>query len=154
VRCPKSWYLSSFNAISWLLSYVHLWSRDIASPKLWTIGCLQGKQAYQGSYVWGRVKLRTLQGHVLANSRIEDTEEKGLEIRYEHAKSIQQNVRFECQTISENIQKLKQEEFKDFQALLYKFKDIQGPEYLFSSFVRTLTYMDNLPEHEMDHWRY
>ena len=50
------------------------------------------------------------------------TEEKGLEIRYEHAKSIQQNVRFECQTISENIQKLKQEEFKDIQVLLYKFK--------------------------------
>jgi hypothetical protein len=45
---------------------------------------------------------------------------------YEHAKSIQQNVRFECQTISENIQKLKQEKFKDFQVLLYKFKDIQG----------------------------
>jgi hypothetical protein len=56
-----------------------------------------------------------------------NTEEKGLEISkiwrwivqnatlmsfkqvwtYEHAKSIQQNVRFECQTISENIQKTK-----------------------------------------------
>jgi hypothetical protein len=33
---------------------------------------------------------------------------------------------FECQTISENIQKLKQEEFKDIQVLLYKFQDIQG----------------------------
>jgi hypothetical protein len=43
---------------------------------------------------------------------------------YEHAKSIQQNVRFECQTISANIQKLKQEKFKDFQVLLYKFKSL------------------------------
>jgi hypothetical protein len=50
-----------------------------------------------------------------------------------NAKSIQQNVRFECQTISENIHKLKQEEFKDFQVLLYKFNDIQGLEYLFSN---------------------
>ena len=41
-------------------------------------------------------------------------------------KSIQQNVHFECQTISENIQKLKQEKFKDFQVILYKFQDIQG----------------------------
>jgi hypothetical protein len=41
---------------------------------------------------------------------------------------------FEFQTISENIHKLKQEESKDFQVLLYKFKDIQG----LSSFVRTL----------------
>jgi hypothetical protein len=32
--------------------------------------------------------------------------------------------------------KTKQEEFKDFQVLLYKFKDIQGLE--FSNFVRTL----------------
>jgi hypothetical protein len=47
-----------------------------------------------------------------------NTEEKGIEIRYEHTKSIQQNVRFECQTISDNIQKLKQEKFKDFQVLL------------------------------------
>jgi hypothetical protein len=41
-----------------------------------------------------------------------------------YAKSIQQNVRFECQTISENIQKLKQEKFKGFQVpvLLYTFK--------------------------------
>ena len=69
-----------------------------------------------------------------------NTEENGLEIskiwlfqtnlsnsfvRYEHAKSIQQNVRFECQTISENIQKLKQEKFTDFQVLLHKFKDFQ-----------------------------
>jgi hypothetical protein len=38
-----------------------------------------------------------------------NTEEKGLEIKYKHAKSIQQTVSFECQTISENIQKLKQE---------------------------------------------
>ena len=38
---------------------------------------------------------------------------------------------FECQTISENIQKLKQEEFKDIQVLLYKFKDIQGLEFLY-----------------------
>jgi hypothetical protein len=36
-------------------------------------------------------------------------------VRYEHAKSIQQNVRFERQRISENIHKLKQEEFKDSQ---------------------------------------
>jgi hypothetical protein len=50
-------------------------------------------------------------------------------------KSIQQNVRFECQTITENIQKLKQEKFKNFQVLLYKFKDIiQGLEFLFSKF--------------------
>ena len=55
------------------------------------------------------------------------------EVRYEHAKSVQQNVRLECQTISENIQKLKQEEFKDIQVLLYKFKDIQGLEFLFSN---------------------
>jgi hypothetical protein len=40
---------------------------------------------------------------------------------------------FECQTISENIQKLKQEKFKDFQGLLYKFKEIQGLEFLFSN---------------------
>ena len=40
---------------------------------------------------------------------------------------------FECQTISENIQKLKQEKFKDFQVLLYKFKAIQGLEILFSN---------------------
>jgi hypothetical protein len=37
------------------------------------------------------------------------------------------------QTISENIQKLKQEKFKEFQILLYKFKDIQGLEFLFSN---------------------
>jgi hypothetical protein len=49
-------------------------------------------------------------------------------VRYEHGKSIQQNVRFECQTISENIQKLKQEII-----LLYQFKDIQGLEFLFSN---------------------
>jgi hypothetical protein len=42
-------------------------------------------------------------------------------------------VRFECQTISENIQKLKQEKFKACQVLLYKFKDIQGLECLFSN---------------------
>ena len=30
-------------------------------------------------------------------------------------------------------QKLKQEGFKDFQALLYKFKDFQGLEFLFSN---------------------
>ena len=40
---------------------------------------------------------------------------------------------FECQTISENIHKLKQEEFKDSQLLLYKFQDIQGLEFLFSN---------------------
>ena len=40
---------------------------------------------------------------------------------------------FECQTISENIHKLKQEESKDIQVLLYKFKDIQGLEFLFSN---------------------
>jgi hypothetical protein len=40
---------------------------------------------------------------------------------------------FECQIISENIHKLKQEEFKDFQVLLYKFQDIQGLEFLFSN---------------------
>jgi hypothetical protein len=55
------------------------------------------------------------------------------EVRYEHAKSVQQNVHVECQTISENIQKLKQEEFKDIQVLLYKFKDIQGLGFLFSN---------------------
>ena len=38
-------------------------------------------------------------------------------VRYKHAKCP-----FECQTISENIQKLKQEKFKDFQVFLYKFK--------------------------------
>ena len=38
---------------------------------------------------------------------------------------------FECQIISENIHKLKQEEFKDFQVLLYKFQDIQGLEFLY-----------------------
>ena len=47
-------------------------------------------------------------------------------VRYEH-------VRLECQTISENIQKLKQEEFKNIQVLLYKFEDIQGLEFLFSN---------------------
>jgi hypothetical protein len=41
-------------------------------------------------------------------------------------KSIQQNVRFLMSKNSENIQKGRQEEIKDFQALLYKFKDIQG----------------------------
>jgi hypothetical protein len=51
-----------------------------------------------------------------------------------------QNVRFECQTISENIQKLKQEKFKDFQVLLYKFKalnfcfQIQDVDYAFKDF--------------------
>ena len=40
---------------------------------------------------------------------------------------------FECQTISENIQKLEQEKFKDFQVLPYKFKDIQDLEFLFSN---------------------
>jgi hypothetical protein len=40
---------------------------------------------------------------------------------------------FESQTISENIHKLKQEESKDIQVLLYKFKDIQGLEFLFSN---------------------
>jgi hypothetical protein len=61
-------------------------------------------------------------------------------VRYEHVKSIQQNVRFEFQTISENIQKLKQEKFKDFQVLLYKFKalnfcfQIQDVDYAFKDF--------------------
>jgi hypothetical protein len=36
-------------------------------------------------------------------------------------------------TISENIHKLKQEECKDFQGLLYKFQDIQRLEFLFSN---------------------
>jgi hypothetical protein len=40
---------------------------------------------------------------------------------------------FECQTISENIRKLKEEKIKDFQVLLDKFKDIQGLEFLFSN---------------------
>jgi hypothetical protein len=40
---------------------------------------------------------------------------------------------FECQTISENIQKLKQEKFKDIQVLLYKFKNIPGLEFLYSN---------------------
>jgi hypothetical protein len=35
------------------------------------------------------------------------------------------------------IHKLKQEEFKDSQLLLYKFKDIQGLEFLFSNSTRT-----------------
>jgi hypothetical protein len=50
------------------------------------------------------------------------------------------NVCFECKTISENIHKLKQEEFKDFQVIpghsrprifvfKFKFKVIQGPCY-------------------------
>ena len=46
-------------------------------------------------------------------------------------------VRFECQTISENIQKLKQEKFKAWM-FVFKFKGIQG----LSRFVRTLTYWD------------
>jgi hypothetical protein len=45
-----------------------------------------------------------------------------------------QNVRFECQTISENIQKLKQEKFKDFQVLLYKFKAKINVGYTFKDF--------------------
>jgi hypothetical protein len=40
---------------------------------------------------------------------------------------------FECQIISENIHELKQEKFKDFHVLLYKFKDIPGLEFLFSN---------------------
>ena len=40
---------------------------------------------------------------------------------------------FECQIISESIHKLKQEKFKYFQVLLYKFKDIQGLDFLFSN---------------------
>jgi hypothetical protein len=40
---------------------------------------------------------------------------------------------FECQTISENIHKLRQEQFKDFRVFLYKFQDIQGLEFLFSN---------------------
>ena len=44
-----------------------------------------------------------------------------------------QNVRFPCQTISENIHKLKQEEFKDFQLLLYIIIQIQELEFLFSN---------------------
>jgi hypothetical protein len=51
----------------------------------------------------------------------------------EHAKSIQQNVRFEYQTISENIQKPKQEKCKDFEVFLNKFKNIQDFEFLFSN---------------------
>jgi hypothetical protein len=47
---------------------------------------------------------------------------------------------FECQTISENTQKLKQEKFKDFQVLLYKFKDIQGLECLFSNSIYIYIY--------------
>jgi hypothetical protein len=39
----------------------------------------------------------------------------------------------ECQRISENIHKPKQEEFKDFQVLLYKFKAIQGLGFSFSN---------------------
>jgi hypothetical protein len=49
----------------------------------------------------------------------------------------------ECQTISENIHKLKQEEFKDSQVLLYKFQDIQGLEFLFSN---SRTFKDILHE--------
>jgi hypothetical protein len=53
----------------------------------------------------------------------------------------QQNVCLQCQTISENIQKHEQEKFKDFQVLLYKFKDIQGLEFLFSnSFLFSIYY--------------
>jgi hypothetical protein len=93
--------------------------------------------------MWGRVKFKDFSRTFNAMyQQIQglNTEENGLEIskiwlfqtnlsnsfvRYEHAKSIQQNVRFECQTISENIQKLKQEKFTDFQVLLHKFKDFQ-----------------------------
>jgi hypothetical protein len=49
---------------------------------------------------------------------------------------------FECQTISESIHKLKQEEFKDFRVLLYKFQDIQGLEFLFSN-LRTFKFSTN-----------
>ena len=93
--------------------------------------------------MWGESNSRTFQGHahVSVNSRTINTEEKELEINkilrwivqnatlmsfkqlyqtlYQFNKmSVLNN--FECQTISENIQKLKQEKFKDFQALLYK----------------------------------
>ena len=67
---------------------------------------------------------KDIQGHVSVSNSF---------VRYEHARSIQ------CQTISENIQKLKQEKFKDFtnprtfKALKFCFQ-IQGH----SSFVRTL----------------
>ena len=50
-----------------------------------------------------------------------------------YAKSFQKMSVFECQIISENIHELKQEEFKDIQVLLYKFKDIPGLEFLFSN---------------------
>jgi hypothetical protein len=49
---------------------------------------------------------------------------------------------FERQTISENIQKLKQEKFKNFQTLLYKFKDIQDLKFLFSN-PRTFKFCTN-----------
>jgi hypothetical protein len=69
---------------------------------------------------------KDIQGHVSANSTTKYWRDGALEISkmwrwYEHAKSIQQNVHiFEYQTIPENIHKLKQEEFKDFQVLLYR----------------------------------
>ena len=53
-------------------------------------------------------------------------------VRYEHAKSVQQNVRFECQTISENIHKLNSYKYfftnsRIFKALDFCFQiQIQG----------------------------
>jgi hypothetical protein len=61
-------------------------------------------------------------------------------VRYEHAKSIQQNVCFECQTISENIQKpwFWQEKFKPSSTSL----QIQGLELLLSN-SRTFKFWKN-----------
>ena len=50
---------------------------------------------------------------------------------YEHAKSIQQNVRFESQTILENIQKLKHEKFKDFQVFFTNSRKFKVLKFYF-----------------------
>jgi hypothetical protein len=98
-----------------------------------------------------------IQGHVSANSRTKYWKE-GVRISNIWRWIVQNGVtlmNFEqlCQIwtckmnstkcpywMSNNFRKypLKQEEFKDFQVLLYKFKDIQGLEFLFSN-SRTFT---------------
>jgi hypothetical protein len=54
---------------------------------------------------------------------------------------------FECQTNSENIHKLKQEKFKDFQVLLYKFQDIHFKDlnlrFQIQGHSRTFTFCTN-----------
>jgi hypothetical protein len=103
---------------------------------------------------------KDIEGHVSANSRTKYWREGALEISkiwswiVQNATSMSFIRLWTCKINSTKCpflnvnqfqkisKKLKQEEFKDFQALLYKFKDIQGLEFLFSN-SRTFKFCTN-----------